>query len=92
MRFDEFNAQRQPKFSWPAKDLVARAYLDQLGRTNGLAADRIAAVKSALDKKDRGQLTTLAGELESAAGSASGRDAERLRGLAAAIKGAASGD
>jgi hypothetical protein len=92
VRFDEFNAQHQPKVSWPAQDLVARAYLDQLTRTKGLAADRLAAVKSALDKKDRTQLSTLAAELETAAGSASGRDAERLRALAAAIKGAASGN
>ena len=92
VRFDEFNAQQQPKISWPAQDLVARAYLDQLTRTKGLAADRVSAVKAALDRKDRAQLTALAGELESAAGSATGRDAERLRGLAAALKGATSGD
>jgi hypothetical protein len=88
----EFNPQHQSKVSWPANEIVARAYLDQLSRSEGLAADRIAAVKTALDKKDRARLTTLAGELEMAAGSAAGRDAERIRGLAAAIKGAGSGN
>jgi hypothetical protein len=90
--FDEFNAQQQPKISWPTSDVVARAYLDQLARTNALPADRIAALRSALDKKNRSQLTTLATDLESSAQQASGRDAERLRALAAALKGATSGN
>ena len=86
VKVNEFNAQQQPKVVWPAHVSVARAYLDQLTRTNALPADRATAVKAALDKNDRAQLTTLAGELEKSAASASARDAARLRGLAAAIK------
>ena len=33
---------------WPASFVVARAYLDQLERSGGLAAGRIAAVRRAL--------------------------------------------
>ena len=97
-----FNAQQQPKIEWPATSAVARAYLDQLARTKGIAADRAAAVKSALERadgiktsRDRGAadaaapLERLAGQIEADAAGATGRDAARLRGLAATLKGRA---
>ncbi|MBM3773408.1 MAG: hypothetical protein FJW27_19385 [Acidimicrobiia bacterium] len=87
-----FNAQQQPRVTWPDNSVVARAYLDQLGRTKGIAADRAAAVRSALDRADsaRGassvaateQLTALARELERDATSASAIDGKRLKLLA----------
>jgi hypothetical protein len=86
VRYDEFNPQHQPKVSWPGGAVAARAYLDQLARGNALPADRIAAVRAALDASDRAQLATLAGQLEQAAASASGADAKRLKALAAAIR------
>lgn len=49
VRHDEFNPQNQPHIEWPATFEVARAYLDQLERSNGLPAARIAAVRQALD-------------------------------------------
>jgi hypothetical protein len=36
--FDTFNAQEQPKVTWPASFVVARAYMDQLRRTGALGA------------------------------------------------------
>jgi hypothetical protein len=36
INLDEFNPQQQPRLSWPASPVVARAYLDQLTRTKGL--------------------------------------------------------
>ena len=33
----EFNAQDQQRITWPATSVVARAYLDQLGRTKGIS-------------------------------------------------------
>ena len=92
VKVEDFNAQQQPKFTWPNNATVARAYLDQLARGNTLAADRIAAVRTALDRNNRSALATLASELEQSAGAASGRDAARLRGLAAAIKGSSAGN
>ena len=38
VRFDYLNAQEQRKFVWPASFAKARAFLDQLERSNGLAA------------------------------------------------------
>ncbi len=98
VRFNEFNAQQQPRLTWPPAVVVARAYLDQLTRSRSLPAGRLAAVKSALDRADRLQsrrdrgaldeLDTLASELEQAADSLSAeRDKMRLRALAGTIKG-----
>ncbi len=94
VRFDLFNAQEQPRVQWPATVVVARAYLDQLNRAKALAPPRANAVKSALDRLDRAprdkaaldQIDAVADELESEAGAAKDRDAERKRSLAATIK------
>jgi hypothetical protein len=94
VHLDEFNAQQQPRVSWPAHPAVARAYLDQLNRNHAIQPARAAAVKSALDKTDRDKpspaaldhLATVAGQLEQDAAAATGTDATRLRALAAAMK------
>src|SRR5437867_487586 len=100
VRVEELNTQQQTRVVWPPSAAVARAYVDQLTRTNGLQAAGARAVRTALDRadgirtgKERGavevldQLDALAAQLESDAAAAAGRDAVRLRSLAAAIKG-----
>ena len=100
IRTEELNTQQQTRVVWPPSVTVARAYLDQLTRSKGIAAERARAVKAALDKADnlrsgqeRGaaatldQLDALATQLEGDAGAATGRDAMRLKSLAATIKG-----
>ena len=52
---DYFNTQDQPRITWPAAFVVARAYVDQLERSNGLAADRVKAVRQALDQAEKSQ-------------------------------------
>lgn len=86
VHFDVLNPQSQPKFTWPAAFPVARAYLDQLVRDNGLPKDRTSAIASALDAAEKAKgsarsaaLTKLAGDLSNDAGNAS--DAERVRAL-----------
>ena len=37
VHFDELNVQNQPKFTWPSNFVVARAYIDQLARSDALA-------------------------------------------------------
>ena len=98
----EFNAQFQQRIAWPPTSAVARAYLDQLGRTKGVSATRASAVKAALDKVDRIRdrsakgaapafeaLTALAAQVDNDAASATGPDAARLHSLAATLKGQA---
>ncbi len=87
IHLDEFNAQLQPRLSWPPSPAVARAYLAQLTRSNALTADRAAAVKSALEHHDKAKLDEIAGQLEQSAAGAAGHDAVRLRSLAATLKG-----
>jgi hypothetical protein len=50
VRFAEFNPQLQTKLAWPAHVSVARAYLDQLARHNGLAAASVASARRDLDR------------------------------------------
>src|SRR5437660_6635951 len=45
VRFDYLNVQDQQRFVWPARFVVARAYLDQLERSSGLAPGLIAATR-----------------------------------------------
>ncbi|HEY8468413.1 MAG TPA: hypothetical protein VIL18_02165 [Longimicrobiales bacterium] len=98
VRFVDFNPQGQPRFEWPASFVLARAYLDQLERSNGLAADRIRAARVALDRAERASgaarrsaLERLASELDAAAAEAADRRktelvAEVVRELAAAVR------
>ena len=100
----EFNPQLQTRVTWPATTVVARAYLDQLTRSQRIQPQRAATATAALARADKvrpGQtqeasaaateLSTLAGQLEADAASASGRDQLRLRALAETLKERAAG-
>jgi hypothetical protein len=102
VRAEELNTQQQMRIVWPASTAVALAYIDQLTRSKGIQTARARAAKSVLERADGlrtgndkavtaaiDQLDALARELESDAGTASGRDAARLRSLAVTIKGRA---
>jgi hypothetical protein len=87
VRYETFNAQEQPRVTWPAGPVVARAYLDQLTRSKAIQPQRAAALKAALDAKNRAQLQALATQLEQDAAAAEGRDAQRMKALASTISG-----
>jgi hypothetical protein len=53
VKFDYLNAQEQRKLVWPPSFAKARAYLDQLERTNGLAAPRISAARADLASAEK---------------------------------------
>jgi len=53
VRFEELNAQEQPKIVWPASFALARAYLDQLERNDGLGAERIASARMELARAEK---------------------------------------
>ncbi len=48
VRFAQLNPQGQPQIVWPPSFALSRAYVDQLERSNGLAARRIADVRAKL--------------------------------------------
>ncbi len=90
IHFDYLNAQDQQKLVWPANPVVARAYLDQLARGNGLAVDKIGAARQALARAEKlsGQarkdaFTQLAAQLTGDAAGAT--DGAKVRTLAAAV-------
>jgi hypothetical protein len=91
VRFEWLNVQGQPKLVWPARFVVARAYLDQLVRGGGLSAARTTAIGQDLDAAERlkgaergAALTTLASQLDADAAQAS--DRARVAALAAVVR------
>jgi hypothetical protein len=95
VRVAELNVQNQEKIEWPRQLVVAEAYVDQLERSQGLPADRIAALRKAIQSAEtshmnRGELAklkNLAPSLEkSAAMTKSTADSNRLQALAEILK------
>jgi hypothetical protein len=88
---DYLNVQDQPHYTWPATFALARAYVDQLERSNGLSTDRIAATRQALDAAEkasgsarRAALTKVATQLDGDARTSS--DAAKVRTLASTVR------
>src|SRR5882724_11808530 len=59
-RMSEFNVQNQQKIEWPRNLTVAKAYVDQLERSQALPADRITTLRAAIQKGDSGNLKKMA--------------------------------
>ena len=87
VQMQEFNAQSQPKMSWPDSPVVAKAYVDQLVRSKAMNAARAGEVNAALDKKDASALGALITTLEGDAKAANPIDAKKYRSLMATVKG-----
>lgn len=91
VRLAYLNVQDQPRYTWPASFALARAYVDQLERAQGLAAGRVAAARASLAGAERASgagrrdaLTRLAGQLDADAAGAG--DAAKVRTLAGAVR------
>ena len=91
VHFDYFNTQGQPKLVWPASFALARAYADQVERSNGLSAGRLSAARQALTSAEsasgaqrRDALTALAAQLDVDARASS--DAGKVQALAKAVR------
>jgi hypothetical protein len=91
----DLNVQDQQKIEWPAKLVVAKAYVDQLARSQALPASRIASLRknianaetSHVNKKSAAKLNGMASSLEKNAGTAkTPADAMRMRALADVLK------
>jgi hypothetical protein len=91
VHFDYYNTQGQQKLVWPPSFALARAYVDQLERSNGLAPARISSVRQALTAAEgrsasdkQKALVTLSTQLNSDANSSN--DAAKVRMLSAAVR------
>src|SRR6202030_1872454 len=82
----ELNVQNQQKIAWPAQLVVAKAYLDQLERSQALPANRIAELRKAIQSAESShmskgkvkKLESMAPSLEKSAAASSPADAARL--------------
>jgi hypothetical protein len=91
VKFEYLNPQGQPKMVWPASFALARSYADQLARSNGLSATRLATVRQALSRAERAsgaaRRTALTGLATQVNGYAAGSsDAAKVRMLSGAIR------
>jgi len=95
VQVSELNVQNQQKIEWPAKLVVAKAYVDQLSRSQALPADQIASLQKAIQsaetshmsKSKLAKLKSLAPSLEKDASTAkSPADSARLHALAEILK------
>ncbi|MFZ1049187.1 MAG: hypothetical protein WAN41_00700, partial [Candidatus Sulfotelmatobacter sp.] len=91
----DLNVQNQQKIEWPAKLVVAKAYVDQLSRSQALPASRIAelqkAIKSAershMSKSNMAKLKGMVPSLEKSAATAkTPADSMRIHALADVLK------
>ena len=95
VRVAELNVQNQQKIEWPAQLIVAKAYVDQLSRSEALPAKQIADLKKAIEKAEKSHLSKgkfaklnkMAETLEKSAATAKTPvDAARMRALAEILK------
>ncbi len=90
VKMDYWNTQDQQRFVWPPSFALARAYLDQLARSNGLASETMTAARATLASAEKqtgaqrkAALTQLASQLDAAAAAA--RDQAKVRTLSTAV-------
>lgn len=90
----ELNVQNQQRIVWPAKLVVAKAYLDQLARSQALAAERITVIREAIRIAESSRLTKGLGKLrehaqslrDEATRAQNPRDRQRLEALAEVLQ------
>jgi hypothetical protein len=86
VRVAEFNVQNQQRIVWPRTQVVAKAYLDQLERSQGLPAEKIKALRQAIGANQKARLKKMAQELrEGLPAVRNGLDARRIEALAAIL-------
>src|SRR5690606_12590457 len=91
---DEFNAQMQPRYNWPAELPVAQAYLEQLVRDGRILDERASQVESVLGgSAPAARLNEVASSLEADVQAIRtarlGGDADKIAALAQVLRGMA---
>jgi len=91
VKVNELNVQNQQKIEWPSSLAVAKAYVDQLARSQALPQDRITALQQAIQGAESSRMSSaaaaklkeMAPALQQDAGSAkTPADSKRLHALA----------
>ena len=91
----QLNVQNQEKIEWPRRLVAAKAYVDQLERSQALPSGQVATLRQAIQRaessnlnpKEAGELKTLAAPLEKSAGQTKNQaDSTRLQALAEILR------
>jgi len=92
VRMSELNVQNQQRIEWPRKLVVAKAYIDQLERSQALSAEQIASLRQSIEKAEGSsselkKLKKLGSNIEkSAAQAKNAADTARIHALADILK------
>jgi hypothetical protein len=87
VKLDVLNVQNQPHIVWPPTFITAKAYIDELARSGGLAPADVTTLMAAIDAKKISTLHTWGAKIEkSASGTVTPKDAERMKALAEILK------
>ena len=78
----EFNPQNQERIVYPANMVTAKAYVDQLSRSNALSQEKATALNAAIERKQSKALKSMAATLTKDASTAQPADATRMVALA----------
>ena len=95
VKVSELNVQNQQKVVWPAQYVVAKAYVDQLARSQALPEAQVSALHKSIEAAEkspenagkRAKLQAMAAQVEASAATAHNpTDSSRLRALAEILK------
>ena len=96
VHFDYYNAQGQPKLTWPPSFAMARAFVDQLERSRGLSVERLGAIRASLAQAEaasgtqrRDSLSQLAAQV--LVDARASRDSAKVEALVKALRDIAGG-
>lgn len=83
IQVNELNVQNQERYVWPGNMTVARAYVDQLERSQALPADRIAQLRKDMAEGKKAKLAAMGKALEQQASTTPNpADSKRMQALA----------
>jgi hypothetical protein len=95
VKVSELNVQNQQKVVWPAQYVVAKAYVDQLARSQALPEAQVSALHKSIEAAEkspdsagkRAKVQAMAAQVEASAATAHNpTDSSRLRALAEILK------
>lgn len=90
VKLDYLNAQGQPQFEWPTTFALAKAYVDQLDRDNGLSSGEITELRSGIAAAEKASGNKRSDLLNDLAENLEGSSSEKVNSLAETLRGLAS--
>jgi hypothetical protein len=89
VRFEHLNVQDQPKFVWPATFALARAYVDQLARSNAVPSAQATKLNADLSRAEGAsgaERRTILSQLQLPSGASNAADQNRVQKLSEVVR------